>query len=811
MNDSVPNGGVSDDGLPDEPASDDQVRDGIVALMDEALDPMPFPADRLGSVEPDRAATGRSGRLAGLPRHLAVAAAIIAAVVAGLGLWALGDDDARVEVVDDSPHDQSGFEGWEPGWHTIDLGESRPMYGHTSVTWTGDELVVAGIDVSEIGFGRSSAFSFDPQTNDWTKLPDPPFGNVRVVAADQTLVAVGYDDRSPAEPDYGWATLEPGAREWEVHGPAPVAPKPLALSPGGPDTTRGQLVWTGSRVIDVGLGGVLDPATGDATTLPMPDDFVEFFHLATSTPVWTGQQVVLTSDVPQPGLAWDGEGTEWTALEAAPSRGVEVADGVSVPAVADGQVVLVTPMGDQPGWASTFDPQSGEWTELPDVPGAARVGCTYRAAAVGEEVIVQPCPDGRGTPLRLDSDRWTEIDPVPYDEKCCAGPGGWLGTPNALITWSSVTDSMDIPTSSELAVWIPGGDEATPADGGPDGSDEPAPAASGYRGNAVELWTGSEYLVWGGQVDDDGSEQVDGWMYDPVESSTTDVPAGPISSSDRPAGVWTGEELIVAGGQPLDSVGSSGYVGAAAYDPSNESWRKLSTFPRNALGPKIGAVWTGSEMLVVTDVVTPVHSLSAYDPATDAWRVLTPPGEAGPSGQVHWTGDQLILWTTGRNYGPDFGQRYDPQADRWTPLPSLPPDATPAKASSVWTGDELVVWGINHGPDDTVTNGYRWSPTDDVWTPMSPAPIDPVVWGKWTPGSQAVGFDADTGLVVVVSVDPSVGAEEQRPVMTYDPDADRWELISTQQGLGRLSAGVVGAGLMFVPNKDQPVGLAATS
>ncbi|MEZ5382840.1 MAG: hypothetical protein R2754_13735 [Microthrixaceae bacterium] len=334
--------------------------------------------------------------------------------------------------------------------------------------------------------------------------------------------------------------------------------------------------------------------------------------------------------------------------------------------------------------------------------------------------------------------------------------------------------------------------------------------ASGYRGNAVELWTGNEYLVWGGQIDGDGSEQVDGWMYDPAEKSTTDIPAGPISLSDRPAGVWTGDELMVAGGRPLGVDNSSGDVGAAGYDPSTESWRELAAPPPEARGSTIGAAWTGTEMLVVTDGVKPEHAFHSYDAANDAWRALASPAEAGSSGQLHWTGDQLILWTTGPNGGPDVGQRYDPQADQWTPLPSSTPEAEPWHASSIWTGDELVVWGINIGPDQTVTVGYRWTPGDDEWIRMSPAPIDPVNWGEWTPGSQTVGFDPETGLVVVVSVDPGVGTDTKRPVLTYNPKTDRWEQISAQKGLRHQSSGVIGAGQVFVPNKAAPVGLAST-
>ena len=59
-------------------------------------------------------------------------------------------------------------------------------------------------------------------------------------------------------------------------------------------------------------------------------------------------------------------------------------------------------------------------------------------------------------------------------------------------------------------------------------------------------------IVWGGTTDD-------GAAYDPATDSRRLLPPGPLSARDRHAALWTGEEMIIAGGFPGR--------GAAAYRP----------------------------------------------------------------------------------------------------------------------------------------------------------------------------------------------------------------------------------------------------
>jgi hypothetical protein len=397
---------------------------------------------------------------------LSIAAALVAVVV-GLSVWTISDDDrGGIDAVDDAPSEPSGFAGWEPGWHTIDPGPVPAMNG-AQMTWMGERLIVSGRHFPSDGETVAQIFSYEPATREWTELPRPPRTTNRIVAAGDTLVVVGFDDGFPTASVREWATLAPGADEWTSHGPVPESPVLAQAGVTGVGAGREQLVWTGARVIDVGLGVVLDPATGEAAELPMPEDIYAYSQLLSGTPVWTGEQVVLSSWSTGPGLAWDATGIGWQDVPGPVVDGWPPSSGSAAPAAPLGSdVMLVSESTKTTGFAASLNTSTGEWTRLSDIPGGSFTTCPYRLTAVGDTPIVQPCDNGYGAPLRLVGDTWSEIGSPPFTEGCCMGT--WLGTDQALIMWSTDVDTLNNPRAPyvEAAVWIP------PSK--PDSSDPPA-------------------------------------------------------------------------------------------------------------------------------------------------------------------------------------------------------------------------------------------------------------------------------------------------------------------------------------------------
>ena len=102
----------------------------------------------------------------------------------------------------------------------------------------------------------------------------------------------------------------------------------------------------------------------------------------------------------------------------------------------------------------------------------------------------------------------------------------------------------------------------------------------------------------------------------------TPVPEAPISEQSRAVGVWTGTEFVVWGGRPVQaepgstaSAANRGRRTGAAYSPSLQEWRQIAPSPISGDDTMV-VVWTGSVVAVgIGDTIV------AYDPVSDTWKV----------------------------------------------------------------------------------------------------------------------------------------------------------------------------------------------
>lgn len=171
------------------------------------------------------------------------------------------------------------------------------------------------------------------------------------------------------------------------------------------------------------------------------------------------------------------------------------------------------------------------------------------------------------------------------------------------------------------------------------------------RTGQLEVWTGRELIVWGGTPSCDGScgPVDDGAAYNPATHRWRMLPPSPLSSRSDAGAVWTGSEMVVIGGE-----GHSGESldNAAAYDEATNTWTRLPS-PPIAGEQVIDALWTGRQVVVLSGVGADAVALSryemtAFDPATNAWAMLPAlPTRRGTAGlTLAWTGRQLIAWIT---------------------------------------------------------------------------------------------------------------------------------------------------------------------
>lgn len=307
------------------------------------------------------------------------------------------------------------------------------------------------------------------------------------------------------------------------------------------------------------------------------------------------------------------------------------------------------------------------------------------------------------------------------------------------------------------------------------------------RWNATVVWTGHEVILFGGQSGHKlGQIPVDGAAYEPASGQWRPIPPAPGQAGAQVAAGWTGAEAIFFGGYENTPPGEFKVTSAAvAYDPRRNTWRVLPVGP---LSPRAGAVavWTGVELVVAggypavrTDTFGVFSDAAAYQPGADTWRVLpTLPDRACPEGadlaywplELVYAGDRLIAWrpwqistTTHDPRGRSVSSRHDIDrfeltagADRW----ALTVDQDPPRGVRwpIWTGSEVVVpatppfRGSGSGPAQFGLRGARLDVGARRWQPIAAGGTGPAAWTgaalvSWTDGVSVWDPDSDTWAV----------------------------------------------------------------
>lgn len=167
----------------------------------------------------------------------------------------------------------------------------------------------------------------------------------------------------------------------------------------------------------------------------------------------------------------------------------------------------------------------------------------------------------------------------------------------------------------------------------------------------------------------------------------------PLSPRAGPTLAWTGQELVVFGGNATsEREGLQPLADGASYDPSDGSWAEIPSAPFDAppLGPT--TVWMGSELLVVATLCSTENgaatddsancspgtlAAATFDPASRSWERVPLPDELGTDKKPGfysargWTGQEAILQVGGSLWA------YSPGAKRWSVLPPAPFALTP--------------------------------------------------------------------------------------------------------------------------------------
>lgn len=299
-------------------------------------------------------------------------------------------------------------------------------------------------------------------------------------------------------------------------------------------------------------------------------------------------------------------------------------------------------------------------------------------------------------------------------------------------------------------------------------------------------------------------------------------------------------------------------VGCGDDEPGAAGPGTWSTHAPLSLGPRqeMGVAALDGKVYVVGGIDgsrQAVATVEAYDPSTDRWtqRASLP----DPMHHVNLAAVGGKLYVVGALSGASFDATgatlvYDPGADAWSPLTSMP-SGTERGASGVAVLDDgriVVAGGLRGG--DSVTEASLFDPGTDAWSPLQPLAVardhlaaanvggrvyaatgrdDGVLkaalevldasTGSWSRRADiptargGVAAGALSGRLVVLGGEgnPADSAGIFHQTESYDPSTDSWRTErSMQTGRHGIGAAVVGNRL-FVPGGANREGFGAVT
>lgn len=304
-------------------------------------------------------------------------------------------------------------------------------------------------------------------------------------------------------------------------------------------------------------------------------------------------------------------------------------------------------------------------------------------------------------------------------------------------------------------------------------SNEGAPTAREFHS---AIWTGQAMIVWGGQTVDGPTQS--GGVYDPITNtwSPTSLVNAPSARYLHHA-IWTGSKMIIWAGE-------SNINNGAMYDPETDTWTTISSIGAPPLRPNSSAVWTGKKMILWggDDAVNPVsHSDGfAFDPETNTWTQISSVGAPAPrsSHSAEMVNGLMVIWGGHYKYGSPYytdGGKYNPTTDAWLPISNEGTLSERLEQSSVGTDSSMIVWGGSYIAAQN--DGAMYFPATDMWAPTTqvdaPEPrrnhsavwtgSDMIVWG----GTNTTYNEIANGGVYTPSSDSwnkvkFIGAPEKR-------------------------------------------------
>jgi N-acetylneuraminic acid mutarotase len=532
---------------------------------------------------------------------------------------------------------------------------------HTAV-WTGNEMIIwGGTDIDNKQDFNTGA-RYDPGADSWTatSISNAPAGRAGHTAVWSGVEMIVWGGGSNTGGRYN-----PATNSWTA--------TTTTNAPAGGYIA----VWTGKEMLVWGgdSGGRYDPSTNSWTAI---NTYNAPEARGSHTAVWTGSEMIVWGghdDITylNTGGRYDAATDSWTATtttNAPASRSAHTAVWTGSEMVVWGGVLY------DAGYhylntGGRYNPSADTWlpTSITSVPSARAY---HTAVWSGTQMIVWGGTDdfndfNSGGRYNPGTNSWT----VTSTANAPAGRAGhtavWTGS--EMITWGGYDFNNAFSTGGRYNPgtnsWIP----TTTAN---------APAA---RWNHTGVWTGTEMIVWGGQAETFVSLNTGG-RYNPsldiwTATSTTDAP----DAREFHTAVWTGGEVVIWGGAYQDFSTIVLLDTGGRYNPGTDNWTPTST--NNAPRPRYThtTVWTGNEMIVwggqgVGNTGGRYCAQSGPPPSPTPTATASPSATATPTITPTATPTTTPVPCTGR-CSPTPRPR-----PAFTPRPTPPPHITPVPTPS---------------------------------------------------------------------------------------------------------------------------------
>ena len=321
-------------------------------------------------------------------------------------------------------------------------------------------------------------------------------------------------------------------------------------------------------------------------------------------------------------------------------------------------------------------PGGSSWGAIPPGPRAGVTGATVvwngvEAIAVGGQHLAFPDEPDAGVDAYMPTrGQWRQIAP---DVPLLAPIVVWTGDTILAVGWTKAgaPRSVAASLSLETGAWTILAD---------------APAPDKLWSADPWVWTGTELLVMSG---DEGLETATAQAFNPTTNKWRLLALAPLAPRDHAASVWTGTEWLIWGGGD----GNRDFADGVAFNPTTEAYRPLAASSLSTR--RVPGVWTGTEMIVLGGVsggdptgngANAASDGAAYNPVTDTWR-KTNSGFAHPGFVPVWTGSLIIQFAKG---GAVW---YDPATDEWSTGDITFGEVSHDDSAPVWTGSQVVLLG----------------------------------------------------------------------------------------------------------------------